>query len=324
MKIDPVPVLSESSEKAIVYFTKRDLLGEAVEPLKSLRALPEPQKLLRRQNPDGSWGTMGKDTEAYPRNRDLLLETFKRSRLLIERYQFNRTDKSIDQAAEFLFTFQTPAGDIRGMIGNQYATYYTGYILSLLNKAGYAEDPRIEKGIRWLLSMRQNDGGWTIPILTQNYTWKEITRLTSGYTETVEPDLTKPFSHNWTNMVLSALASHPRYRNCPEARQAGSLLKSRFFQEDVYTSYQAADYWTRFQFWWPNLLTALESLSLIGFSVDDPDVQKALDWFYRRQAADGLWDPDNSRKKTVKSPKNVVDWQWLGLSICRMLKFYAS
>jgi hypothetical protein len=229
---------------------------------------------------------------------------------------------SISQAAEFLFTFQTPAGDIRGMIGNQYATYYTGYILSLLIKAGYTDDPRIEKGIQWLLAMRQNDGGWTIPILTQTYTWKDITRLTSGYAETVEPDLTKPFSHNWTNMVLSAFAAHPGYRNLPEARLAGNLLKSRFFQKDVYTSYQAADYWTRFQFWWPNLLTALESLSMMGFPGDDADIQKALDWFYRHQTADGLWNIVNSGKLASNNTKSDADRKWLSLSICRILKLY--
>jgi hypothetical protein len=56
----------------------------------------------------------------------------------------------------------THEGDIRGMLGNQYAPYYTGAMLSLLIKAGFAHDPRIEKGMRWLLKMRQDDGGWVI------------------------------------------------------------------------------------------------------------------------------------------------------------------
>ena len=47
------------------------------------------------------------------------------------------------------------------MLANQYACYYTGAILSLLVKAGYEDDPRIEKGFQWLLSMRQKDMGWS-------------------------------------------------------------------------------------------------------------------------------------------------------------------
>jgi len=41
-----------------------------------------------------------------------------------------------------------------GFIGNQYAPYYTARD-ALLIKAGYADDPRIEKAFQWLLSMRQ-------------------------------------------------------------------------------------------------------------------------------------------------------------------------
>jgi len=75
----------------------------------------------------------------------------------------------VGKAAEYIFSFQTPEGDIRGFIGNQYATYYTGYILALLIQAGYVDDPRVEKGMQWLLEMRQNDGGWTVPILTHHF-----------------------------------------------------------------------------------------------------------------------------------------------------------
>jgi hypothetical protein len=28
------------------------------------------------------------------------------------------------------------------------------------------DDPRLEKGFRWLISMREDDGGWAVPILT--------------------------------------------------------------------------------------------------------------------------------------------------------------
>ena len=101
-------------------------------------------------------------------------------------------------------------------------------------------------------------------------------------------------------MVLRAFAAHPKYRQSKEAKAAGALLKSSFFQPDVYTSYQSPSYWTRFLFWWPNLLTALDSLSLFGFTKDDPDIKKGLDWFIDNQQPDGLWKLESDKEIKAK------------------------
>jgi len=319
LRFDPIPILLNSPNQAVVYFTRRDLSNEPVESINSVWELPEPQKILRKQQSDGSWGKPGKNPAVYPPNHHTLVETFKNFRILVERYGLIKDHPSIPKAAEFLFSFQTPEGDIRGFIGNQYATYYTGYVLSLLIKAGYENDPRTEKGMQWLLSMRQSDGGWTIPILTHKYDRETWLELTSQKLKPVMPDRTQPFSHNWTDMVLRAFAAHPEYRRYIEAKAAGALLKSVFFQADAYTSYQSSKYWTRFLFWWPNLLTALESLSYLGFTKDDPDIKKGLDWFTANQQPDGLWKLEAD--KPIK-PKNAEERQWLGLAICRVLQRY--
>ena len=319
LRIDPIPVLLASQNKAIGFFTKRDLLNENVEPIDFVWNLPESQKILRKQQADGSWKKSGNNPAVYPPNHHSLVETFKNFRTLVEKFQFTKSHPSIPEAADFLFSFQTPEGDIRGFIGNQYATYYTGYVLSLLIKAGYETDPRTENGMQWLLSMRQNDGGWTVPFLTHEYDRETWLKLTSQYMEPVEPDRTKPFSHNATDMVLRAFVVHPVYRKSKEAKAVGTLLKSRFFKPDVYTSYQHPRYWTRFAFWWPNLLTALESLSFLGFTKVDPDIKKGLDWFMENQQPDGLWKIESD--KEIK-PKDAEERLWLGLRICGMLKRY--
>ncbi|MGD6807832.1 MAG: prenyltransferase/squalene oxidase repeat-containing protein, partial [Candidatus Bathyarchaeia archaeon] len=127
-------------------------------------------------------------------------------------------------------------------------------------------------------------------------------------------------SHNWTDMVLRAFAVHPTRRRSKEAQVAAELLKSSFFKPDYYTSYQDERYWTRFMFWWPNILTALESLSAMGYSKDDPDIQKGLRWFVENQLPNGLWKLDYSKaaKETVSEEQ-----LWLGLKIARLFKrFY--
>lgn len=321
LRIDPVPILLAAPNDAVVYFTKRDLLEEKVEPISTIWNQPEPQKILRKQQTDGSWKKSGNNPAVYPPNHDSLVETFKNFRILVERYGFNKDHPSLTKAAEFLFTFQTKDGDIRGFIGNQYATYYTGYVLALLIKAGYATGPRIEKGFQWLLSMRQDDGGWTIPLLTHDYDKAGWLKLTSTLMPPLEPDRTQPFSHNWTDMILRAFTVHPRYRRLKEAKAAGALLKSSFFQRDNYPSLPAAKYWTRFIHWWPNLLTALDSLAWLGFTQDDPDIKKGLDWFIANQQSDGLWKLDQN--KAVK-PRDIEERLWLGLAVGRMLKRYCD
>jgi hypothetical protein len=315
-----IKALLATKNEAVVYFTRRDLLGEGVDPIQVIWELKESQKMLRKQSADGSWTGPIKNKPMYPENHAQLVATFKAFRMLVERYQFTRKSVPIEKAAEYIFSFQTPEGDIRGFIGNQYATYYTGYILALLTKAGYVEDPRVEKGMQWLLKMRQDDGGWTIPILTRHFDQKTIYRLTSSPAEPIEPDRTKPFSHNWTNMILQAFATHPVYRKSEEAKVAGNLLKSRFFQPDVYSSYRAASYWTRFVFWWPNLLTAMESLSLLGFTANDPDINKAIQWFFDKRKEDGLWECGYVDKDAPRIEAYSLDRIWISLRICRMLK----
>jgi hypothetical protein len=178
-------------------------------------------------------------------------------------------------------------GDIRGILSNQYIPYYMGAIFELLIKAGYENDDRILKGMDWLLDMRQNDGGWIIPMSV--FKMQEYYSLCQK--DPIPPEKKCPFSHKATGMVIRSFASHPVLREIEPAIQAGRLLKSRFFQKDAYSSRQAVNYWFKFQypFWWTNLLTVMDSLMRLGFSSVDADIQKGIAWFVEHQDKDGLW-----------------------------------
>jgi hypothetical protein len=324
LNFNPVFPLTSSKNEAIVYFAERDLLEMKVEPIRRVWQLPEVEKILEKQRPDGSWKWSGKKAVVYPDYHHSLVETWKQFRLLVERYEFTKAHPAASKAAEFIFSTQAKDGDIRGFLANQYATYYTGAIMALLVKAGYEDDLRVEKGFKWLLSMRQNDGGWAVPILTHRFDRKTMYELTSQNAGSVEPDRSKPFSHNCTDMVLRAFAAHPLYRRSSDAKTAANLLKSRFFQPDSYSSYRAASYWVRFLFWWPNLVTALDSLSLMGFSKDDADIQKALNWFVDHQESSGLWKTTYVKGKPETESYRTKELRlWLSLAISRIFKrFY--
>lgn len=315
LRLDPLPALLRSRDPSVGYFAPRDLLDESGGSIDEIQHLAEPQRILRKQRSDGSWPGRGSRRSVYPADHGELVATFKQFRTLVEWYGFTCSSDPIAAAAEYLVTFQTDRGDFRGFIGNQYAPYYTGYMLALLIKAGFTAERRIDEGMQWLLAMRQDDGGWTVPVLTHRFDRETLYRLTATNVAPVEPDRTQPFSHNWTDMVLRAFAAHSEYRPLPEARFAAGLLKSRFFSPDVYSSRRAARYWTRFIHWWPNLLTAMETLAALGFENSDPDLRRGREWFIANQAADGLWDLAPGGAAPTGSERERV-----ALRICRLLR----
>jgi len=154
LNFDPLSPLTSSRNEAVEYFTKRDLLEEKVKPIGYIWQLPEVQNILKNQQPDGSWKHPNTRKVIYPKHHYSLVETWKHFRSLVERYEFTKKHPTAEKTAEFLFSCQTDNGDIRGFISNQYATYYTGAVLALLTRAGYEDDPRVERGFKWLLSMR--------------------------------------------------------------------------------------------------------------------------------------------------------------------------
>jgi hypothetical protein len=135
-----------------------------------------------------------------------------------------------------------------------------------------------------------------------------------------------PFSHQATGMVLRAFAVHPSRSKSEQVRVAAARLKARFFQADRYNDRKAPRYWTKFQFpfWWSNLLTALDTLSLIGFSPEDPDVRRGLDWFVANQGDNGLWKTSYEQAgRRELSAKELGAKLWVSLAVCRVFKrFY--
>jgi hypothetical protein len=314
LSTDPLPTLLDWQDSALTYFVRRDLLDEDVGPVDSLWDLPEAKRLMEKRQADGSWRYPGQSSHPAQNANYDLLETYRSMRVLVEMYGFRREHPAIAKAAEYVFSCQRDEGDIRGILGNQYMPYYHGAILELLIKAGYVDDPRTEKGLQWLLLMRQADGGWIIP--AQLVPAKQKTsQLWHG--APVLPDRSWPHAHNATGMILRAFAAHPAYCQHPDVLVAGERLKERLFLADKYNDRKAPAYWLKFQFpfWWPNLVSALDTLSWLGFDRQDKDIARGLDWFRGNQSPDGLWETGYG------SGRNAAGMRcWVGLAVCRMLK----
>ncbi|MHA1951018.1 MAG: prenyltransferase/squalene oxidase repeat-containing protein [Candidatus Thorarchaeota archaeon] len=313
LRYDPIPLLGSASDEAIKYQVSRDLFEEDQDSVELLWETKQAKRFLRKQQEDGSWRYPNPKPDIRTIKGYNQVETFRILAILVEKYLLNKDHPAMVKAAEFLFSCQTDEGDFRGVYWNQYTPTYSAAFMELLIKAGYGDDSRIALGFEWLLSIRQDDGGWVIPFRTANLRIKE----TMARKEPVEHNRARRFSHMATGMVLRAFAAHSKYASRPDAKAAAELLASSIFKKDAYTDRKAPEYWMRFSFpfWFTDLLSALDTLSKMGFTVSHPQILEGVKWFVDSQKKHGLWDLRLVRGTSDKS-QNL----WVNLAICRTLK----
>ena len=313
INISPLEPLLNFGDTALEYFTRQDLLENPPGDIQEIWVLPEVKKMLEKQNQDGSWTYPKRGEGAHPTENYHILQTYRILGILVEMYGLDNTHPAIPKAAEYILSHQTVEGDIRGIFGSQYAPHYTAGLIELLIKAGYGQDPRIIKGIQWFDEIRQEDGGWAWPLRTARVNYRDAIEMD----QPVKTNQTNQFSHALTGFVIRAYASHAEYKKSTIALTAGNLLKSRFFKADKYADRRAVEYWWKYQypFWWGNLLTVMDSLSRMGFSMEDPDIIKGINWFQDNQLDNGFW-PTGYGKGNQKDTNQA----WVSLAVCRMLK----
>jgi squalene cyclase len=313
LRFDPITVLLSSDNKAIRHFVISDLIGK-LEPEDALWQMPQVAKIIYRQQEDGSWKYRGGRSHVRSRMDYNQLETYRMLGQLVELYGLTKEHPAIRRAASFLFGCQTEEGDFRGIYRNQYSPNYTAAIAELLIKVGYEGDRRIDRVFDWLLSIRQDDGGWAIPLRTAS---DKVTLRALQNPRPIRPNSTKTSSHMVTGIVLRAFAAHSKRRKSEEAKVAGELLASRFFQPDRYPDRRDAAYWTRFTFpfWFTDLISALDSLSQLGFASDDLRIMKGINWLVHEQRRNGLW------KLNLLKDKSIEDMPlWISLAFCKVMR----
>ncbi len=313
LRYDPIPLLGSASNEAVRFQVSCDLLNENLGSAKHLWELKQAKRLFSKQQEDGSWRYPNPKLDIRSIKGYNQVETFRNLAILVEKYLFDREHPAIEHAAEFLFGCQTEEGDFRGVYWNQYTPNYSAAFMELLIKAGYHKDSRIRLGLDWLLSIRQDDGAWAIPFRSFNLSIKEC----MVHPEPVPPVKNKPYSHMVTGIVLRAFAAHPKYKEQSDVKRAAELLASRIFKADSYSDRKAPEYWTRFSFpfWFTDLLSALDTLSKLGISIEHPQIREGVDWFIEKQKPHGLWN-----LKLVRGGGDKSQNLWVNLVVCRTLK----
>ena len=317
LSVNPLKRLLSSGDDMLTFYVKRDLLNE---PCNEKAHHKEIDQIIKRQQSDGAWIFKSNSVKKYPSINHNLVETFKSIRILVGKYEMDKSNEAVSKSADYIFNCQTKDGDIRGILGNQYMSYYCGLLVEYLIRAGYENDKRIESAMNWLVASRQNDGGWVVPLQTV-----KINKLDDKTYASVPiiTDQSLPSSHMATGMVLRAFSVHSVYRKTDITRKAGELLKSRFFKPDKYNDRKAPEYWIKFQYpyWWTTLISALDSLYNFGFTIEDKDIEKGIEWFLINQNENGLWNTKYDKGDTDRLKLNQL---WICYSICKILKLYMN
>lgn len=320
MKVNPnkaIEFLLARGDLPILYWLKKDILEVPVDrEFKNLQKFASRIRILKNQKPNGGW--CKRKYEGHPRweKTYYIVDTLKN---MFKLYSFgcSSKDEGIKKAIKFVLSTQSAAGDFRGAYLNEYAPTYHALSLEILCLFGIDKDEKIQKGFRWIINNRQDDGGWVIPYRTidqeqlkNRYNYEAQLKL-----EPIKPDKSQPFSHLVTGMVLRALAASPTWRKSKEAWKAGALLLSRFFKADKYNDRRLPFFWEElaYPFWATDILSSLDSLSRIGFPVENENIQKGLNWMLKKQNKQGYWQAGNTKS-------TIEDHLWVTFAVLRVLK----
>ena len=303
--LEAIKALLDTGDEALVAFTKRKLLGVEVD-IEELWTLPRVGRIVGKQQSDGSWIYPNKKASLRSPTNYNQYQTYKTIAELVEFYGLNKKHEAIKNAAEYLFSFQTEEGEFRGIYGNQYSPNYSASITEFLIKAGY-DGARIEKSLDWLLRMRQNDGGWAIPLRTRN---RDLGALNEK--ETIEPDKTKPFSHLITGIVLRPFSHLTAYRM--KLKEIGMLLADRVFSRDKYPDRMGVEYWTKFTYpyHWTDLLSTLDTLTLLEIT-NHQKINEIIAWFEKHKQENGTYEVSVMAGAKYNGVKYWITLQYLNV-----------
>jgi hypothetical protein len=311
---DPIPRLLREGTPSVLARVRRDLIDDSEAPsADEIATYPEVKALLRKLEKDGSFAPRAPEKELGGAKFARCLATLRSLDRLTDfglRVEGKGTvAQQLHKVADFLLDSQESEGGIGDLTladtprgrGKMPALHFQGWAISALCRAGFENDPRVDKGFRFLLSLRQDDGGWA---------WRGVRTDSAA----------RPSSHLITGMVLRAFASSKDRRTSREARRAAELLATRFLQPDRYEDRKAPSFWeilTEPRFY-TDVLDALDTITSIGLGKENSGVRTAEAYLRSRQAKDGLWYPGTPVKgdsalsraplrESAKVPKDAKD-----------------
>jgi hypothetical protein len=314
---DPVPILLREGSRALVARVRRDLIDDDEAPVAAeVLTYPEVKAFLRKQDKSGAFPAKPPEKTLGPARFSRAVAAIRALERMAD-YGLGQSETPVAQAAEILFESQAPDGGLGALAlgetpesrSRAVALHFHGWAMAALCRAGFDNDPRVERGFTFLLANRQADGGWA---------WRGVRTDSAA----------RPSSHLITGMALRAFASSPSRRTSREARRAAELLATRFLQPDRYPDRKAPSYWEQIgePRFWTDVLDALDGVTAVGLGKENSGVRTAEAYVRGRQNPDGLWypgspaRPDATPKAAGTAPKEREPARWLTVRVLIILR----
>ncbi|MBD3415164.1 MAG: hypothetical protein GF421_12145 [Candidatus Aminicenantes bacterium] len=301
----------------ILYWLKKDILEVPVDrEYKNLKKYAARIRIINEQKANGGW--CQKKYENHPKweQTHYFIETLRNSFRLYD-YGCDGRNREVKKLAEFFFSTQTRSGDFRGIYPQEYAPHYHSLTLEILCRFGMEDHKQVQKGFRWLIKNRQDDGGWAIPYqtLSKKEMKKRYDKSKESKLTPVKGDASKPYSHYVTGLVLRALTASSAWINRKYTKVASELVIKRFHKKDKYEERESAEYWKElsYPFWATNILSSLDSLSEMDYTTENKKIKNSLEWLLRTQLPQGYW-------KAGYKEADLEDHLWITISVLRVFK----
>jgi hypothetical protein len=213
----------------------------------------------------------------------------------------------IRQSCDFMFTFQRENGTFcrrrrvsgRGMVWDTAPGPCThARIVRFQIQFGFGDDPRLRAAIDWLLESQRSDGMW----------------------DCGRPS--RPGCLRATHDVLRVAALDSKAAAHPAVARGAAILSDLLMKKGM-SRYHVGIPWATLQ--WPpfdySLVSTLDSLARLGYTLDHPRIAEATDYLLSRQLADGSWplDHTSSRPPFDPGPQGKPS-KWVTLEALKALK----
>jgi hypothetical protein len=195
IKANPIDWLLEEDNPPVKYFTMRDLLdyknrdSELIEAKKQLINYKITQRILDRQNPDGSWES--KDLPYLPKYKSSYWQV-----MFLGMFGLDQANYQVERAVNHILRFQYQEGGFVEFLDEGAAREYeylserdlknkkalppidqwipsriremelsclTGNMALALMRLGYSDHKAVTNALRWLVEIQNFDGGWLCP-----------------------------------------------------------------------------------------------------------------------------------------------------------------
>ncbi len=286
LRANPLPWLLEPENPPARYATLRHLLDRPAndpEVRACLAAIPEYPplvSLLATQKPGGFW--VKRDYYLPKHNGTFWVLC------VLGDLGLTAEHPQIRQSCDFMFTFQREDGPFcrrrrvsgRGIVWDTEPGPCThARIVRFLIQFGYGDDPRLRSAIDWHLASQRNDGMW----------------------DCGRP--ARPGCLRATHDVLRVAALDSQAAAHPAVARGAAVLCDLLMKKGM-SRYHVGIPWTTLQ--WPpfdySLVSTLDSLARLGYTLDHPRVAEATDYLLSRQLADGSWPLDQTSSRPPFDP----------------------